>query len=97
MTKNRLSDLNDHLYAQLERLADEDLSPEKIEIEVKRGDAMVSVAETIIRNAALQLQSAKLVYEAGGDPAKYLPAPAQAPALEKPETIPRPQIVGRAK
>ena len=58
--KNRLSDLNDHLFAQLERLADEDLTAEKIEQEAKRGEAMVAVADQIIRNAALQIQAAKI-------------------------------------
>jgi hypothetical protein len=37
--KNKLSDLNDHLFAQIERLANEEFTPEKIEIEVKRGNA----------------------------------------------------------
>jgi hypothetical protein len=74
--KNRLSDLNDHLFAQLERLADEDLTAEKIEQEAKRGEAMVAVADQIIRNAALQIQAAKIASDHGTDPVPYLPAPA---------------------
>ena len=34
--KNKLSDLNDHLFSQLERLSDEALTPEEIEREAKR-------------------------------------------------------------
>lgn len=74
--KNRLSDLNDHLFAQLERLSDEELSPEQIEREAKRGEAMVAVADQIIRNAALQIQAAKIAFDAGANPTPYLPAPA---------------------
>ena len=58
--KNRLSDLNNHLFAQIERLSDEDLTPEKIDQEAKRGEAIVAVADQIIRNASLQIQAAKL-------------------------------------
>lgn len=71
--KNRLSDLNNHLFAQLERLSDEDLTPDQIDQESKRGEAIVSVADQIIRNAALQIQAARLVSEYGSDPAPYLP------------------------
>lgn len=71
--KNRLSDLNDHLFAQLERLSDEDLTPEQIDREAKRGEAIVAVADQIIRNAALKIQAAKLVAEYGSDPTPHLP------------------------
>jgi hypothetical protein len=71
--KNRLSDLNDHLFAQLERLSDEDLTPEQIDREHKRGEAIVAVADQIIRNAALQVQAAKLVSDHGLDPTPHLP------------------------
>ncbi|RWB96476.1 MAG: hypothetical protein EOQ56_25465 [Mesorhizobium sp.] len=71
--KNRLSDLNNHLFAQLERLSDEDLTKEQIEQEATRGEAIVAVADQIIRNAALQIKAAELVAEYGSDPAPYLP------------------------
>ena len=63
--KNRLSDLNDHLFAQLERLADEGLTPEQVNSEAKRGHAIVAVADQIVKNASLQVQAAKLISEKG--------------------------------
>ena len=63
--KNKLSDLNNHLFAQLERLGDEDLDLEAIEKEAKRTDAIVEVADHIIRNAELVLKGAKLIADHG--------------------------------
>ena len=70
--KNKLTDLNDHLFAQLERLSDEDLSPEQIDHEHKRGEAIVAVADQIIRNAGLQIAAAKIIADRGGDPMAHL-------------------------
>ncbi|MDP2410398.1 MAG: hypothetical protein Q8M26_08935 [Pseudolabrys sp.] len=70
--KNRLSDLNDHLFAQIERLSDEDLSPEKLEQEGKRAAAIVSLADQVIRNASLKIQAAKILSDHGIDPSKHL-------------------------
>lgn len=80
--KNKLTDLNDHLFAQLERLADEALTPEQIDVETKRGAAMVDIADSIIRNAALQIQAAKIAFDGGADPVPYLPAPALPAMIE---------------
>lgn len=63
--KNKLSDLNNHLFAQLERMSDEGMSPEQIETEAKRGEAIVSVAEQIIRNADLTFRAASMVANHG--------------------------------
>lgn len=71
--KNKLGDLNNHLFAQLERLADESLSPEQIEQEAKRADAIVSVADRIVGNADLQLKAAKLFAEHGQGVLPMLP------------------------
>jgi hypothetical protein len=72
MTKNKLSDLNDHLFAQIERLSDEELEPDGIEREAKRGEAIVAVADRIIENAGLKLRAAKILADAGQDPSRLL-------------------------
>jgi hypothetical protein len=74
MTRNRLSDLNDHLFAQIERLSDESLTPEQVETEVKRAAAMVGVADQISGNADLMLRAAKLYAEHGDKVLPHLPA-----------------------
>jgi ribosomal protein L17 len=71
--KNRLTDLNDHLFMQLERLADEELSAERIETEVKRADAIVQVADKIVDNARLQLSACKLIADHGDRFMQHLP------------------------
>lgn len=71
--KNKLSDLNDHLFCQLERLAQEDLTPEQIEAEVKRTDAIVDVSEQIVRNADLHLKAATILANHGDRFQKMLP------------------------
>jgi len=63
--KNRLSDLNNHLFAQLERLSEENLTPEQIEIEAKRADAIIGISDEIIRNADLQLKAVKIIADHG--------------------------------
>ena len=71
--KNRLTDLNNHLFAQLERLGEEELSAEQIEQEYQRAVAIVKVADKIIDNANLCLSAAKFVAEHGDQHAKNLP------------------------
>jgi hypothetical protein len=66
--KNKLSDLNDHLFAQLERLSEEGLTPEQLDRESKRGEAIVAVADQIIKNAGLKIAVARILAERGGDP-----------------------------
>ncbi len=55
--RNTLLDLNDHLFAELERLGDEDLSAEELKKEVERAKAISSVAGNIIDNAGLVLKA----------------------------------------
>lgn len=73
MTKNKLSDLNNHLFAQLERLSDEALDLEKLEQEVQRAEAIVKVADKITQNADLQLKAAKIFAEHGAAVLPMLP------------------------
>ena len=60
---NRISDLNAFLFAQLERLDVEAMTPEKIDAECKRTDAIVAVADKVAGNYDLQLRAAKLYAE----------------------------------
>ncbi len=59
--KNKLSDLNNHLFAQLERLSDEDLSQEDILKETERSKAIVSTSREIISVGQLLLDGHKAV------------------------------------
>lgn len=66
MTKNKLSDLNNHLFEQLERLNDEELDQKSLEKEIKRSKAMTTVAHQIISNANLILDANKFVADIKG-------------------------------
>ena len=64
--KNKLTDLNNHLFAQLETLSDEELTPEQLAKEITRTAAIVKVSEQIIHNATVALRGAELLAEYGG-------------------------------
>jgi hypothetical protein len=68
--KNTLGDLNNHLFAQLERLGDEDLKGEKLEEEINRSKAVTSVAKEIISNGNLVLSAQKMVADSMSADAK---------------------------
>lgn len=62
--KNTLGDLNNHLFAELERLSDEDLEGDKLEKEIRRAEAVCGVATQIIANGTLVLKAEKFKDEA---------------------------------
>lgn len=55
--RNTLGDLNNHLFAQLERLGDEDLVGENLSEELERTKAVTAVATQIINNGSLVLKA----------------------------------------
>lgn len=59
--KNSLSDLNNILFEQIERLNDDEVMEQFSDQEIERAKAISSVANQIIQNAALQLQAAKFM------------------------------------
>lgn len=58
--KNKLADLNNHLFAELERLSDEELTGESLEKEIQRANAVCGVSAQIIANGTLALNAEKI-------------------------------------
>lgn len=59
--RNNLTDLNNHLFEQIERLNDEELQGEALKEEIRRSKAIEDVAKQIINNGRLVLDSQKFV------------------------------------
>jgi hypothetical protein len=57
--KNKLSDLNNHLFAQLERLSDEGVTGKALQEEIERSKAITGVAREIVLNGRLALEAQK--------------------------------------
>ena len=60
MARSTLGDLNLHLFAQLERLGDEDIKGDELREEINRAEAVTAVAQQIISNGALVLKVKQL-------------------------------------
>lgn len=58
-TRNKLADLNNHLFEQLERLNDETLNDDGLKDEILRSKAIEGIAKTIINNGNLVLNAQK--------------------------------------
>ena len=65
MARNTLSDLNNHLFEQMERLNDDSLSDEALTKEISRSRAMKEIAQNIIGNAGLILKANELKRDYG--------------------------------
>lgn len=63
--KNKLSDLNNHLFMVLERLNDEDITGEKLNEEMARADAITKIAKSITSTADILLEAKKHFDEYG--------------------------------
>lgn len=57
MTRNKIIDLNDHLFAQLERLGNEELHGDALKEEMARAASVSEVAEKIIKSGDLMLRA----------------------------------------
>jgi hypothetical protein len=64
--KNKMTDLNNHLFAEIERLSDEDLKGEELAQELTRAKAVCDVAGQIIAGGRLILDAAKAADELPG-------------------------------
>ena len=57
--KNTLTDLNNYLFEQIERLQDDSLDQDALEKEISRTEAITKVAKTIIDNGELAFKAKK--------------------------------------
>ena len=62
---NKLTDLNNYLFEQLERLNDDELSEEEFEKELKRSKAVTDISSNIIHNAKTVLEAQKFYEDIG--------------------------------
>ena len=59
--KNKLIHLNNHLFSQMERLCDEDLTGDNLTVELNRSKGVSNLAAQIINNAKLALEAHKAI------------------------------------
>lgn len=64
--KNKLSDLNDHLFAQLERVNEEGISDDLLNAEIDRSKAVIGISKEIVANARLALDAERFKAEYAG-------------------------------
>lgn len=57
MARNKLSDLNDHLFEMIERLKDKDCKEE----DILKSEAVNNVARTIIESAKVELKAMEML------------------------------------
>lgn len=57
--KNTLTDLNNYLFESLERINDDNMTKEELQIELERSKQVVSVSRTVVENARLILDATK--------------------------------------
>lgn len=62
--KNTLYDLNNHLFAQLERLNDEDKKGDDLKEEIDRAKAVSGIAKGVIENGQLVLNAQRFADDA---------------------------------
>lgn len=71
--KNTLTDLNNYLFEQLERLNDDELTDEELDRELKKAETVTKVAGMIIQNGALAFKTMQHLDEYGYNTKKAVP------------------------
>lgn len=56
MAQNKMVDLRNHIFAQMERLNDESISPEAMALELEKSKAMAALAKPLVETAKIEAQ-----------------------------------------
>ena len=59
MARNQMNDLRDHLFAALERLNDDELTPEQLATEVDKAQAIANLSNSVINSAKAEVDFMK--------------------------------------
>lgn len=68
-----VSSLKDHLFAQLDRLSNPELTTEQVTTEVARTEAIVSISDQLVEGYKVQLAAARLYADHGAQILPHLP------------------------
>jgi len=59
MARNQLSDLRNHMFAAMERMDDDSLTPEQLKIEIDKARSIAMVGSVIINSAKVEVDYIK--------------------------------------
>ncbi len=59
MARNKINDLRDHLFASLERLDNDELTPEQLNAEINKAEAIAQIGSVIIQSAKVEVDFLK--------------------------------------
>ena len=63
--KNKITDLNNYLFEQIEKLNDEDLTEDELDLQIKKADKICDISRVLIKTQSLQLDAAKTLLDYG--------------------------------
>lgn len=73
--KNEITDLRNHMFAALERLDNDDLTPEQLERELKKAQAISELGKVIVDSAKTEVLYAKITGKVKNAPERFLREP----------------------
>lgn len=88
--KNKIEDLRNHLFSALERLSNEQLTPEELEKEIQRSKAISDVGKVIVDTAKTEVDFMRITRKPYNS---FMPEDSTAKFLdrENPKQVERPE------
>lgn len=86
MPRNKIHDLRNHLFEQLERLNDDELSNENLDKEIHRAKAMSELAKNIVESAKVEVHYLRIT---GQNPSNFISSEKQLPHRNEDDYLPQ--------